>query len=393
MSAIDYDPSDYAIDNDPYPLYRRMREEAPLYHNEKMGFWVLSRFADVWDATIDYRTYSSAKGTTLEEAPSVLPLMIWMDPPQQHRLRTLVSRAFTPRRIQELSETIRGYAVEFLEPHVGAGGMDAINDFTGKLPMNVISTLLGVPREDRETIRLLSNRLMHREQGSVDHTDDSMGAAMELIGYFSECMNARKQNPTADMMSALVQAEVKEDDGTTSKLSNEEILGFCILLAVAGNETVTKLLGNGVYWLWKHPDQRAELARDATLLPNAVEELLRYDPPSHYQGRVNTRAVEWYGQTVPEGARILLLTGATGRDQREFPDDPESFNIRRKIERHLGFGFSRHVCLGANLARLESRIAIEELLRRFPEYDIDIDAAERAHSSNVRGYAKLPLKF
>jgi len=393
MSAIHYDPSDYAIDADPYPLYRRMRDEAPLYHNEKMGFWVLSRFADVWDATMDFETYSSAQGTTLEEQPQGFPIMLWMDPPGHQRLRNLVSKAFTPRRIQEMDGIIRELAVEFLAPFTGAGGMDAINDFTGKLPMNVISTLLGIPREDREMVRQISNRIMHRDEGSVEHTPDSMAAAMELLGYFGECVEARKKNPTDDMMSALVQADVPDASGGPSTLSDEEILGFCILLAIAGNETVTKLLGNGIYWLWKHPDQRAELASDPSLLPGAVEELLRYDPPSHYQGRVTMKEVSWYGQTVPEGARVLLLTGSTGRDEREFRDRPETFDIHRRIERHLGFGHSRHICLGANLARLESKIALEELLRRFPRYEIDVEKAERVHSSNVRGYAKLPLRF
>ena len=393
MAAIHYDPSDYVIDADPYPLYRRMRDEAPLYRNEKMGFWVLSRFADVWEATMDFETYSSAQGTTLEEQPQGFPLMLWMDPPGHQRLRNLVSKAFTPRRIQELEGTIRELASEFLDPFVGTGGMDAIDDFTSKLPMNVISTLLGIPREDREMVRHVSNRIMHREQGSVEHTEDSMAAAMELLGYFGECVEARKKNPTDDMMSALVQAELPDPNGGSSKLSDEEILGFAILLAVAGNETVTKLLGNGFYWLWKHPDQRTELTHDPSLMPGAVEELLRYDPPSHYQGRVTMKDVQWYGQTVPEGSRVLLLTGSTGRDEREFAGQPEKFDIHRRIERHLGFGHSRHVCLGANLARLESKIAIEELLRRFPRYEVDIDKAERVHSSNVRGYAKLPLRF
>ena len=393
MSQIHYDPSDYAIDADPYPLYRRMRDEAPLYHNEKMGFWVLSRFADVWEATMDFETYSSAQGTTLEEQPQGFPLMLWMDPPGHQRLRNLVSKAFTPRRIQEMDGTIRELAGEFLDPFAGVGEMDAIDDFTGKLPMNVISTLLGIPREDREMVRHISNRIMHREEGSVEHTADSMQAAMELLGYFGKCIEARQKKPTGDMMTALVQAELPDANGGSSTLSDEEILGFCILLAVAGNETVTKILGNGIYWLWKNPDQRAALAQDASLVPGAVEELLRYDPPSHYQGRVTMKDVAWYGQTVPEGARVLLLTGSTGRDEREFPDQPEKFDIHRRIERHLGFGHSRHICLGANLARLESKIAIEELLRRFPRYEIDIDRAERVHSSNVRGYAKLPLRF
>jgi cytochrome P450 len=393
MSAIHYDPSDYAIDADPYPLYRRMRDEAPLYRNEKMGFWVLSRFADVWEATIDFETYSSAQGTTLEEQPQGFPLMLWMDPPGHQRLRNLVSKAFTPRRIQEMSGIIRELTIEFLAPFAETGAMDAIDDFTSRLPMNVISTLLGIPREDREMVRHISNRIMHREEGSVEHTPDSMSAAMELLGYFQQCVELRKKNPTDDMMTALVQADVPDPAGGSSTLSDEEILGFCMLLAVAGNETVTKLLGNGIYWLWKHPDQRSALAKDSSLLPGAVEELLRYDPPSHYQGRVTMKDVRWHGQTVPAGARVLLLTGSTGRDEREFPDHPEQFDIHRRIERHLAFGYSRHICLGANLARLESKIALEELLRRYPRYEIDIDNAERVHSSNVRGYAKLPLRF
>ena len=392
MRPVHYDPSSYETDLDPYPLYRRMRDEAPLYRNEAMGFWALSRFKDVWDATVDWQTYSSAKGTTLEEAPTFLPMILSMDPPRQQRLRNLVSKAFTPTRIQALAGTIRAIAVELLDAQIGKGGMDAIEDFTGKLPMHVIATLLGLPVSDREQVRGWSNRILHRRQGSVAHTEDSTEAGMQLAGYLIGCMEQRRANPGDDLISALVQAEMKDESGETTHLSNEEILGFCILLAVAGNETVTKLLGNGLYLLWRNPDQRAALAGDASLIPGAIEELLRYDPPSHYQGRVTTKAVTLYGETIPEGARVLLLTGATGRDEREFAD-PERFDIRRRVERHLGFGYGRHICLGANMARLESQIALEELLRRFPRYEIDVDGIERVHSSNVRGYAKLPIRY
>jgi cytochrome P450 len=388
-SELVYDPYSYEIDLDPYPLYRRMRDEAPAYYNPRLDFWAFTRFEDCHDAFLDWKTYSSAKGTVLElmgENPFAGSLIIFMDPPKQTRYRNLVSKAFTPARIRALEPRIRALAVGWLDRLVGRSRFDVVREFTAKLPMDVISTLLGIPEADRDLVRGWSNDLLHRDPGNPLPTRRGFESMAKLREYFEAQMDERRRRPKDDMMSVLLEAEV---DG--EKLSQAEIHGFYNLLATAGNETVTKLLASAFYWLDAFPDQRRVLADDPSLIPNAVEEFLRFDPPSQYQGRTLTRDVEIHGVRIPEGAKLMIVNGASGRDERRFRD-PDRLDVRREIEFHLGFGYGRHVCLGAFLARMESRVALEEFFRRWRDYGVPPDGIERMHSSNVRGFAGLVLE-
>jgi len=391
---VEYDPYSYEIDEDPYPTYRWLRDEEPAYRNERLDFWALSRYDDCVAAFVDFQTFSSARGTVLElmDSPVGGPLIIFMDPPRQTRLRNLVSKAFTPRRIADLEPAIREIAVGYLDPLVDEGRCDIVKEFTAKLPMDVISTLLGIPASDRDQVRGWSNDVLHRDPGSGDLPARAITAMSALSAYFSESIAERRARPRDDIMTLLTRAEVRDPDGTLQRLSDEEIRAFFILLATAGNETVTKLLATGFYWLWRHPDQRERLLEDPGLCESAVEEVLRFDPPSQYQGRTTTREVSLHGRTIPEGAKVLIINAASGRDERKFPD-PDRFDVTRPLDLHLNLGHGRHVCLGKNLARLESRIALEEVLARIPDYEVDPDSLERMHSSNVRGFSGMVLHY
>jgi cytochrome P450 len=389
-SEIDYDPYSYEIDVDPYPLYRRMRDEAPAYYNPRLDFWALTRFQDCLDAFLDWQAYSSAQGTVLElmgNRSFAESLIIFMDPPKQTRYRNLVSKAFTPARMRALEPRIREIAVGHLDRLVGLDRFDVVREFTAKLPMDVISTLLGIPKQDRDTVRGWSNDLLHRDPGNPMPTRRGIESMLKLRTYFDEQMAERRRRPKDDMMTQLLEAEI---DG--ERLDPGEIHGFCNLLATAGNETVTKLLASAFYWLGVFADQRRLLADAPALIPNAVEEFLRFDPPSQYQGRTLTRDVTLHGAALPKGAKVMLVNGASGRDERRFPD-PDRLDVRRRIEFHLGFGYGRHVCLGAFLARMESRVALEEFFRRWREYAVPEAGIERMHSSNVRGFAGLVLEL
>jgi cytochrome P450 len=386
---FEYDPYSYELDVDPYPVYRRMQEEAPVYRNERLDFYALTRFEDCLDAFLDWQSYSSAQGTVLElmgDEQFSGALIIFMDPPKQTRYRNLVSKAFTPARIRDLEARIREIAVRYLDALVGRPRFDAVKEFTAKLPMDVISSMLGIPPEDRDTVRGWSNDLLHRDPGNPLPTRRGIQSMVQMQAYFREQIELRRRRPTDDMMTVLIEAEVGGE-----RLSDAEIGGFFNLLATAGNETVTKLLATAFYWLNAFPDQRRVLVADPSALPGAVEEFLRFDPPSHYQGRTLTRDVTLHGVTMPKGARVLIVNGASGRDPRKFAD-ADRLDVRREIEVHLGFGYGRHVCLGAFLARMESRLALEEFLRRFPDYDVPADGVERIHSSNVRGLSGLAIE-
>jgi cytochrome P450 len=386
---VEYDPYSYELDVDPYPVYRRMQEEAPVYRNERLGFYALTRFQDCLDALLDWQTYSSAQGTVLElmgHQQFSGSLIIFMDPPKQTRYRNLVSKAFTPARIRALEPRIREIAVRYLDGLAGRPRFDAVRDFTAKLPMDVISSMLGIPAEDRDRVRSWSNDLLHRDPGNPMPTRRGVEAMGRMQAYFAEQMALRRRRPTDDMMTVLIEAEIGGE-----RLSDAEIGGFLNLLATAGNETVTKLVATALYWLDAFRDQRRVLLEDPSAIPNAVEEFLRFDPPSHYQGRTLRREVTLHGVTMPVGARVLVVNGASGRDPRKF-DGPDRLDVRREIDVHLGFGYGRHICLGASLARMESRIALEEFLRRFPEYAVPPDGVERIHSSNVRGLGGLAIE-
>jgi cytochrome P450 len=390
---IHYDPTDWNTQIDPYPIYARLREEAPVYHNEKLAFWALSRFDDVWDAHLDYETFSSSRGPTLENTEQMtLPVMIAMDPPQHTRVRQIVSRVFTPRRVAELEPTVRQITRDRLAGLEPGTQIDLFERLGSSMPMDVISTMLGVPVEDRDRVRHFTNTAMHRE-GGLDIPPASLEAMVELHGYYSDFIRGRQANPRQDLLSDLIAAEVRRDDGTLTKLSFDELLGFCMLLGNAGHETTARLICNSAVTLARHPDQRRELVHASTdLMNNAVEEMLRIDPPSQVQGRWSMRPWTRHGVTIPENVRVLMLTGAAHRDERQFPD-PDRFDIHRTLDRTVHFGQGHHLCLGKTLARQECRVAFEEILARFPDYEVDEANLEWSHNNNVRGYSKVPMRL
>jgi cytochrome P450 len=390
---MEYDPYSYEIDADPYPVYRHLRDHAPVYRNERLDFYALTRFDDVRDALVDWETYSSARGTVLELMGSDLgdTMIIFMDPPRQTRYRNLVSRAFTPRRVAALEEEIRAIARRHLDALQGRKRFDVVAEYTGRVPMDVISALLGIPESDRAMVRGFSDDILHREHGNPAPPPRALRAMAEAWDYYDAILEERRRRPRDDLFSALARAELQGEDGRPERLSDQEIRSFAMLLATAGNETVTRLLASALYWLSRNPEQRRLLAGHPALVPGAVEETLRYDPPSHYQGRTTTRDVSLHGMVIPKDARVLLINGATGRDERAFPE-PDRYDVRRQVPLHLAFGHGRHVCLGASLARMEARIALESFLVRYPDYEVPEGGAIPLHSSNVRGFASLTLE-
>ncbi len=388
-----YDPYDFEIDRDPYPVWRRLRDEAPLYYNEQYDFFAVSRFDDVERASVDWRTFISGKGSVLEiiKAGIAIPpgSILFEDPPSHDMHRSLLARVFTPRRMQELEPKVREFCARSLDPLVGAGGFDFIADLGAQMPMRTIGILLGIPEQDQEAIRdRIDSGLRLRDGAPPDRVDDYTASSGNL---FEDYIDWRIEHPSDDLMTDLLRAEFEDDTGTMRTLRRDEIVGYVGLLAGAGNETTTRLIGWMGKLLAEHPDQRAELVADPSLVPNAIEELLRYESPSPVQARYVTRDVELHGRTMPEGSVLLLLNAAANRDDRKFAD-PDRFDIHRTIDHHLAFGYGIHFCLGSHLARLEGRVALEEVLRRFPAWDVDWEHAEQAHTSTVRGWERLPVR-
>ena len=394
-AALELNPFAYEFHENPYPTYRRLRDEAPLYRNDALGFWALSRYRDVLSASLEWETYSSAEGTTLERMDPAYfearPMIIFLDPPRHDRLRRLVSRAFTPRRVAALEPFVRATVGRLLDAVAREGGGDFVRDVSMPLPMEVIFTLLGVPEGDRRQLREWMDVSLERDRDTPAIPERAALAMMQMMQYWPDFIAALRRKPDDGLVSALLTAEVEDDDGATTRLTDGEIIGFCNLIGSAGNETVTKLLANACVLFARHPEQYRTILDDAGAIPDAVEEVLRYPAPSQYQGRVTTRDVTWHGATVPKGARILLLTGSANRDEREFPD-PDRFDVRRRPEQHLALGQGVHFCLGASLARLESRVALEEFSRRFPRYTVDEGGCVRVHMSNVHGYEHVPFR-
>ncbi|HEV2368655.1 MAG TPA: cytochrome P450, partial [Acidimicrobiales bacterium] len=319
-------------------------------------------------------------------------MIIFMDPPEHDSMRALVSRAFTPRRVAALEQRVREVCREHLDPEVGGPGFDFVQDFGAQLPSKIISSLLGVPPSDRPEVLRLIDTIFHIEPGVGMINDTSMGAQAALQQYLQEQLAERRREPRDDLMTALVQVEVTEPSGESRRLDDVEASAFANLLISAGTETVARLLGWAAVVLSDHPDERAALVADPTLVPNAVEELLRYEAPSPVQARWVAREVELHGTVVPAGAKLVLLTGSAGRDERRYPD-PDRFDVRRRFDQHVSFGVGAHFCLGAALARLEGRVALEETLVRFPEWAVDHDRAVRLHTSTVRGYKEVPIRL
>jgi cytochrome P450 len=393
MPEVYWDPFDVSLKVDPYPTWLRLRNEEPVYYNQRHDFWALSRYDDVDVAHRDPETFSSAHGTVLElmsDATLGPGLMIFMDPPDHTALRRLVSRAFAPRRVAELEGGIRTLCVDLLGKQDGSDSFDFVQDFGARIPARVIANLLGVPPVDQDLVRALIDRSFHLEPDVGMLNEQSIAAMDQLHAYVIAQLSERRDHPRDDMFTDLVEGQIVDDDGEVHRLTLEEATMFAVLLASAGTETVARLIGWAGLVLGDHPDQRAELAADPGLIAGAVEELLRYEAPSPVQGRWTTRAVELHGRIIPPDSKILLLTGSAGRDERHFPD-PDRFDIHRPIDHHVSFGYGIHFCLGAALARMEGRVALEEMLRRFPEWTVDKDRAVALHTSTVRGYFKLPV--
>lgn len=391
MSEI-YDPYSRPYQEDPYPRYKHFRDVEPCTYNADMDFYALFRFDDVWDATLDWATMSSSLGPLLEsrgQLPEGTFSIIGMDPPRHTRIRNIISRGFTPRRIAAMEDEIRQIARGYLEPLAERGTFDFAQDFAVKFPMDVISVLLGIPESDRDDYRhSIDGSLARDPEAGID--EQKADASAKTRDYVAELIAERRAAPREDLVTVLAEAEYEDLDGERKTLTEQEVRSFTSLLAAAGAETTAKLLGHAVYLLWKHPDQRAALWNDAAMIPNAIEETLRYEAPSQFQGRVALRDSTWHGVTIPKGARVALVTGSACRDEREH-DEPDRFDVTRKQDREIYFGHGHHVCIGKSLARLETRIALEEVSRLFPDYEIDESGMARTYQAHVQGYVNLPL--
>ena len=390
-ALVTYDPYDHAIQDDPFPVYAWLRANAPLYRNEEHGFWAISRHADVLAALRDETTYSNQMGVSIDPTawgPQARYAMsfIAMDPPEQTRLRALVSRGFSPRRVAEMESRIHALTSEYLDELVERGNFDFVDDFAGKLPMDVISELLGVPKGDRTELRRLADLLIERPEGTRDVPQAGIDAALALMRYFGEMIADRRRAMRDDLISALTEAEA---DG--ERLADAEIVGFALLMIVAGNETTTKLLSNCVYWATHNPDQLALVLADAAHVPGWVNETLRYDTSTHMLARYLMSDVQLHGRVAPAGSQMLLLIGSANRDTDVFPDG-DTYDIQRDTSALISFGAGRHYCLGANLARLESKVALTELTSRLSRIEVVESGIERVHSVNVRGFARLPVE-
>ena len=388
---IYYDPFNKEIDKDPHRVWKRMRDEAPLYRNDKYDFWALSRYDEVERGLVDWDTYRSGKGSTLEvvmagiDVPSGLILM--EDPPVHDVHRGLMSRVFTPKSMLAIEPKVREFCARTLDPLMDEGRFDFITDLGAVMPMLTIGMLLGIPEDDQIAIRDRIDAGLRIEDDTDVPTTDLSLAGTELIVDYIEW---RAGHPSDDLMTQLINAEFEDETGTVRKLERAEVLTYVMLLAGAGNETTTRLIGWAGKLLAEHPDQRRVLARDRSLIPRAIEETLRYEAPSPVQARSTTRDVEHHGRTVPAGSIVLLVNGSGNRDDRHFPD-ADRFDIHRDIDHHLSFGYGIHFCLGAALARLEGRVALDEVLQRWPDWEIDWEHAVQAHTPTVRGWERLPV--
>ncbi len=397
MTDIYWDPYDTEIDDNPHPIWKRMRTEAPVYRNDRFDFWALSRFEDIEKASKDTATFSSTHGTVLEMmGPGMIGSnqMIFMDPPEHTMYRSLVSRAFTPRRMALLDDYVRDVCAELLDGLAGRSEFDYVQEFATQVPSMVISRLVGVPESEREEQRENIDTMFHidPEQGMIN--DIAFMARIRVHEYLMDLVHRHRETPDEfgdDMIKVLLGAEVTGEDGELRSLNDDELVQFTLLLYVAGTETVMRLLGNAAVVLAQHPDQRAELVADPSLISNAVEELLRYEAPSPVNGRWVLKDVELHGTKIPAGSKVLLLTGSAGRDADAF-SDADAFDIHRDIKKHVTFGYGIHFCLGASLARTEGRIALEETLKRLRNWEIVDGKTVRQHTSTVRGYSEVGIR-
>ncbi len=387
-----YDPWHADLNVDPYPMFKRFRDEAPLYYNDEHDFFALSRFDDVNRTLVDHQSFSSARGAVLEIIKSGMEippgLLIFEDPPIHDIHRNLLARAFTPRKINALEPMIRDFTQKCLDPLVGGDRFDFVKDLGAVMPLRVVSMLFGIPEDYQRLVQEDGDRHVRTERGG-QMTDNPEGTLSDGQ-VFAEFIDWRVDHPADDLTTELLNAEFTDETGTARKLRRDELLVFMNLVAVAGAETTTRLIGWSGKLLSEHPDQRRQLVADRSLLPGAIEEILRYEPPALQIARFVTCDVEFHGRTVPQGSAILTLVGAANRDERRFGEDAESFDVGRAPRQHLTFGVGAHYCLGNALARIEGRIALDEIMNRFPEWDVDLDSAVFSSSSAVRGWDSMP---
>lgn len=388
--GVYFDPYSVEINADPYPTFARLRDEAPLYYNDQHDFFAVSRYEDVNRGIVDHATFSSAKGAIIELIKADFPIpsgvLIFEDPPVHDIHRKLLSRMFTPRKIALLEQKIRDYCVTCLDPKVGTGKLDFVTDFGAVMPMKTISALIGIPEQDEQMIRDHVTGHMKTEAGKPMKAEEGLVSA----DVFADYVDWRVDNPSDDIMTELLNVEFVDEFGVTRKLTRDELLIYINVVAGAGNDTTTRLIGWAAKVLAEHPEQRRQLVEDPSLIPAAVEELVRFEPPAPHVARYVTRDVEIHGQTVPQGAIMMMLIGAANRDHRQFGPDAEDFNINREKRAHLGFSVGAHFCLGSSLARLEGRIALEEILKRFPTWEVDLDNAVFSTTSTIRGWDSMP---
>jgi cytochrome P450 len=396
VPGLDFDPYDVEITANPYPVLRRLREEAPLYYNERYDFYALSRYDDIEQALKDKDTFINGKGNVLElikadveQPPGTL---IFEDPPAHTLHRKLLARAFTPRRVFALEQQIRDFTVECLDPLVGSDGFDVIADLGAHVPMQVIGMLMGIPEADRLAVREHVDRYLRTEPGKPMRfaKGSKWSPGSKLSDIFGAYIDWRADNPSDDVMSELLSARFEDEHGVTRTLTRDEALLYVNIVSGAGNETTSRLIGWTAKILSDHPDQRRRLVENPELIGNAIEEVLRYETPGPITGRYVAKDVELHGHTVPAGSALLLLNHSANRDDRRFPD-PDRFDIERGFGQHLSFGHGIHFCLGASLARLEGRVVLEEVLERFPEWEVDLANARMAPASVVRGWEALPV--
>ena len=388
LSDVHWDPWEEEIYESPFDVYRQLRDEAPLYHNPEHGFYAISRYEDAERMLQDRVTFSSAQGTVLDtmlkQAPIPPGLFIWEDPPQHTFHRTRLARVFTKLSVSKLETEVREFCSKTVDDLVGRKSFDLVADLAREVPMRVMGLLLGIPESDQPMLRDHFIESMHRPKGTdPDRT--------YVNGAFSSYIDWREKHPADDLMTRLLLTEFEDETGTMRRLGRDELVTYINLIAAAGNDTTGLLIG----WIGKllsdHPDQRAAIAADFTLIPNAIEEVLRCEPPAYAFGRTVTADADFHGETVPEGAILMCIPGAANRDERQFGSDAEQFDIYRKAERHISFGYGIHFCLGANLARLEGRLVVEELMQRMPNWHVDEDNAQLVRGGPTRGYEQLPV--
>jgi len=395
-SPMEFNPYSDSFFDDPYDTYRWMRDEAPVYYSERWDFYALSRNADVVAAHRDWESFSSAYGVTLDALSmrhrfDELKMLILMDPPEHERLRKLVRQVFTKAAIANLEPLVTDIVTSHVQALAGKDQFDLVADFAALFPVEIISSMLGVPDGERQQIRLWTDGFLHREENNPFATESGVAASMAMNEYFLDLAREKRRKPDDLIISRLVTATSEDESGVTHRLTDEDIATFSVLLASAGSETVTKLLGNGVMAFHNNPDQWELVLADAGLIPGAIEEMLRLNPPSQYQGRFTTRDVVLDGGTIPAGSPTLLVTGAATRDPRAY-DRPDVFDIQRGGATTLAFGYGAHSCLGSWLARLETRVALQQLRERWPRFDVDTDNLQRVTMSNVAGYSHIPVR-